>query len=212
MCWRAKLARCALRSVGWKNSFEPLSRLWRYVGEVHLIEGPDLAAITIQAHTFLDFLSRDLKNHFIDSTAKREMRMGDLNGFSDPDGRYRIQDLFCVAEMWQEVVSDLIKTDTVIVADLRGYSATNKGILFEIQEALQHVPAERLVLLLDDSADTVSLDRMIVQVWNGLPPGSKNAGRNTSVLAVDCRGANRKAIPDGIRAAFVAADSSRQPV
>ncbi len=45
--------------------FDPVANLWRYIGNVNLIAGPDLATTTVEPHEFLSFISGHISSLFI---------------------------------------------------------------------------------------------------------------------------------------------------
>ena len=69
----------------------------------------------------------------------------------DPDGRYRVNELFCGNDGWRPAVTRLMAESDLVAMDLRGFSAGNQGCLFELQSLIDIVPVARVVLLTDGS-------------------------------------------------------------
>ena len=133
--------------------FENVAQRWRYLGNVQLIAGTDLAASTVAPHQFLSFVSGKLKLLFVnnDEAINRSIREMDVR--SDADGRFRINDFLCRKDTWQSVLSRLITGVDVVLMDLRNFTKENKGCIFELNELLNVVPVQRLVLVVDNSTD-----------------------------------------------------------
>jgi len=58
--------------------------------------------------------------------------------------------------------------------DLRGFSSQNAGVIFEISEVINLVPLERVVFIIDDTADELFLREVLQQSWNRIKPTSPN--------------------------------------
>lgn len=157
--------------------FEPVTLFWRYLGDVRLIGGPDLASSIVQPHTFLDYASGRLRSLFIDSIETLESRMPDLEGQPDPDGRFRINDFFCYDDMWRTGVARLVGRSHVILADFRRFTIKSHGCEYEIREVLNTTPVERFVILVDSTTDVTHLAGILEDSWSNLKPASPNVGR-----------------------------------
>ena len=67
----------------------------------------------------------------------------------DADGRFRVDEYFCHADMWQAVFGELAASADVVVMDTRGFGAAHAGSSFEIEALLRHAPPSAVVLLID---------------------------------------------------------------
>jgi hypothetical protein len=157
---------------------------WRYRGSMQLIGGPDLATSTLEPHEFLDFLSGRLARNFIHGGADLERRMATLDLRPDPDGRFRVNELFCDDDAWRPAVGRLMAQSEVVVMDLRGFSAANRGCIFELQALIDRVPLDRLVVLIDGATDVAALRRSLLELWPGMSAASPNAGLARATLQV----------------------------
>ena len=94
-----------LRVFGARGRSERLLRqvnaYWRYVGSVELIAGTDLASAALEPHEFLDFIRGSLSRQFIGDEAELNQQLHELDRQPDRDGRFRINQFFCHANMWQ---------------------------------------------------------------------------------------------------------------
>jgi hypothetical protein len=200
------VVRLGLRPLGWAALAQPNARLlllrvfgaqrrserlydlfnarWRYRGSMQLIGGPDLATSTLEPHEFLDFLSGRLARNFIHGAADLERRMATLDLRPDPDGRFRVNELFCDDAAWRPAVGRLMAQSEVVVMDLRGFSAANRGCIFELQALIDRVPLDRLVVLIDRATDVAALRRSLLELWPGMSAASPNAGLARATLQV----------------------------
>jgi hypothetical protein len=141
--------------------FALISAHWRYAGSIELIAGVDLASTTLELRQFLDFLSGRLRLSFINDEGDLQKRLDKIDLAPDPDGRFRVNEFFCTSDAWQAAVTRLIGRTDVVLMDLRGFSATNAGCIFELQMLVSHIPLHRVVLLVDKSTDHLLLENVL---------------------------------------------------
>jgi len=155
---------------------DAVTRYWRHVGSVHMITGPDVAGSTVQPHQFLDFLSGKLSRHFVHDRPSLERSLNEGDREPDPDGRFRINSLFCRADSWQPALPQLVGEGDTVLMDLRSFSAASAGCIHELQFLVQEVPFDRCLLVVDDTTDERFLERTLKESWERLPAGSPNYG------------------------------------
>ena len=94
-----------------------------------------------------------------------------------PDGRYRVNELFCGNDGWRPAVTRLMAESDLVAMDLRGFSVGNQGCLFELQSLLDIVPVARIVLLTDGVLDSPFLARRSPSAGREWMPPRPTAGR-----------------------------------
>jgi hypothetical protein len=155
--------------------FNAFGKVWRHAGSIRLIAGPDLATTTVEPGEFLDFLSNKLSRHFISGPERLTQRLAETEPpRRDFDGRYRVSGFFCHDDTWKMVLGRLAGASDTVLMDLRGFSPSNKGCLFEINELLNVVSLNRVVFVVDGTTDLAFLDEMFVQGWAALRADSPN--------------------------------------
>lgn len=157
-----------------ERSFEVFSRFWRYQGPIRLIAGPDLAHSAVQPHEFLDFLAGRLQRYFISSHRELEQRLTEPQPRRDPDGRFRTSSFYCQDDMWQLALQRLARDSDLLLMDLRGFTLSNKGCVYELEELLQSVPLTRVLIIVDDTTDRIYFDEVLRQAWAKLGRQSLN--------------------------------------
>ena len=65
------------------------------------------------------------------------------------------------------------RTDVVLM-DLRCFSYSNDGCIFEIQELLNAVPPQRVIFVTDTTSDKNFFAEVLQDSWRTLPPDSPN--------------------------------------
>jgi hypothetical protein len=155
--------------------FDALSKLWLRGGSISLIAGPDLVSTTVEPHEFLGFVGGRLSRQFVRDEADLDQRLNRLDPLPDPDGRHRVNEFFCHADTWQSTMRVLADRSDAVLMDLRTFSPTNQGCLFELQQILESVPLPRIILLVDASTDHAFLERTLRSLWEDLSAGSVNA-------------------------------------
>ncbi len=155
--------------------FDALTKRWLRVGPVTLIAGPDLVTALVEPHEFLDFLGGRLSRQFIQSKAHLERRLTELDVQPDPDGRFRVNDLFCRADTWQMTMRQLATSSDSVLMDLRSFSPTNQGCLYELEQLLNGVLLTRIVLVVDATTNQPFLKENLLALWANLAADSPNS-------------------------------------
>ncbi|MES2564064.1 MAG: hypothetical protein V4637_15225 [Pseudomonadota bacterium] len=173
--------------------FDALSKRWLRAGPISMIAGPDLVTSTVEPHEFLDFMGGRLSRCFVsgEDDLKRHLNSMDLG--ADPDGRYRVNEFFCYADTWKETMRSLAAGADAVLMDLRSFSSSNQGCIFELQQLLDSVPLARVVFLIDAHTDRAFLERVLREAWQRTRSDSPNA-RSTQptarLLLVESRAAD----------------------
>lgn len=157
-----------------ENIFDAAGRFWRAIGSIQMIAGPDLATAAVEPHEFLDFLSRKLDRRFIDSGRTLDLRMDQLDLQPDGDGQFRVTEFFCHDDTWKLTLARLADDSDAVLMDLRAFSRSNAGCVFEINELFNLVPLERLVFIVDESTDQKFMREIMSEAWKGLRGRSPN--------------------------------------
>ena len=141
---------------------------WRFAAPVWMIAGPDLAGALMEPDEFFAYLRRSLADRFISDAGQIPERLAGLDGERDPDGRFRVSELFCANSTWKPVVLAMIDRAGVILLDLREYSAGRAGTRFELLELLRGAPLERVLFLSDEAGDAPQLRGIIDEAWQAV--------------------------------------------
>jgi hypothetical protein len=173
---RFKLLLLRVFSLGTRGErmFAGFTKLWRHMGSVRMIAGPDLATSTVEPHEFLDFLAGRLQRRFISGPDTLEQRLRETEPRRDGDGRFRIADFFCHDDTWQMVLRRLEKDTDVVLMDLRGFSQSNRGCIFEIKELLDVMLLRHIVFVVDRTTDEPFLAKVFADAWATLTNASPN--------------------------------------
>jgi hypothetical protein len=100
---------------------------WRFAAPVWMIGGPDLAGAYMEPNEFFSYLSGRLRDHFVANPDEAARRVEALDRLRDPDGRFRINEMYCTAATWQSTVLEMMTRASVILLDLREYSDMRRG-------------------------------------------------------------------------------------
>jgi len=185
---RRKLNLLILRvfSLGRRSErlFDVLSMYWRYIGNIRLIAGPDLATTTMEPHEFLEFLSGRLARRFIDTPRTLDLRISEMDLAPDYDGQFRVNDFFCYDDTWRMVLSRLVGESDVVLMDVRGFSSQNAGCIFEINELINIMPLGQVLFIVDQTTDETFLRQTIQQSWEQMKSTSPNRVLTSGLLHV----------------------------
>ncbi len=154
--------------------FDNLSKRWLRAGSIDMIAGPDLAASTIEPHEFLDFMGGHLSRSYINNPSDLDQRFALRDTQPDPDGRYRVNEFFCRNDTWQMCMQRLVSENDVVLMDLRSFSPSNKGCLWELEQLLTNVSLEGVLFVIDETTDQAFLEKSLQSLWSKVPVSSPN--------------------------------------
>jgi hypothetical protein len=187
-----------------RRMIDLLAARWRVLGCIDLIAGPDLASRTVEPAIFLEFLRGRLRRLFIRTPDDLAERLADLDRGPDPDGRFRVNQLFCSGEIWKTAVTTLMSKASFVVMDLRGFGPQRRGCVFELQTLLDTVEVSKLVLLVDATSDRKSLEQVLQERWRLLAVNSPNlASERAELVLYDVSGRQSRAVRALLKAAEV---------
>jgi hypothetical protein len=149
---------------------------WRFVGPIHMIGGPDLAQQTLDPHELLLFVTGRAREQFVATPAELAQRLATLDERPDPDGRYRVNELFCFDDVWRLGVGALLARSHAVLLDLRGFTPARRGTAFEVDLLARSGALARTVCLVDAQTDLAAV-RALVSPGGGL--------EGTTVLGAD---------------------------
>ncbi len=160
--------------------FDLLSARWRYAGSIQVISGADVARARFEPDEFLDFLSGRLASAYIRTSADLDRRVANLDLSPDPDGRFRVNEFFCLGDTWKQTVRRLMARSDLVAVDLRAFTSGKTGVLFELGALIDDVPLNHVVLLIDETTDEPFLRRTLIDLWRNMSPESPNALARTA--------------------------------
>jgi hypothetical protein len=197
--WRRRILRAAPPPAGSllilrvfkrpARSEEFLDRLlsfWRFAAAVHFIAGPDLAGASIEPDEFFAFMRGRLGDRFVRTPSDVSVRVDGLDRERDPDGRFRINELFCMEDAWRAAVGALMAQASVVLLDLREYKVTRAGTRYEIYQLMNLVSVDRIIVLLDGRDDADAISTELHQAWSSMSESSPNRRLAQPALRV-CR-------------------------
>jgi hypothetical protein len=154
--------------------FDAMRKAWLRGGAIAMIAGPDLVTSAVEPHEFLAFLSGKLGRTFVADDADLSRRAAAIDSQPDPDGRYRIAEFFCRADTWQPTMRRLVAESDAVLMDLRSFSASNQGCVFELGRLLDAIDLSRVVFVVDKTTDRSFLQETLQQQWSNLAAKSPN--------------------------------------
>jgi hypothetical protein len=123
-----------------------------------MIAGADLATRTIYPRDLINFVNGRLRVSFVRRTDDLADRLRQLDEARDPDGRFRINNVFCYEDTWQSVLAALLRRTDFVLMDLRSFSASNSGCLFELGQLVKNGLLSRTLFVVDDTTDVTLLN------------------------------------------------------
>lgn len=154
--------------------FDAFTKRWLCIGPISLIAGPDLVTAIVEPHEFLDFLGGRLARQFIHSQAQLAQRLADFDLRPDPDGRFRVNELFCRSDTWQMTMRSFAASSDSVLMDLRSFSPQRQGCLYELEQLLNNILLTRIVFIIDATTDQPFLQATLHALWANVPPDSPN--------------------------------------
>lgn len=158
-----------LRVFGYQGRTEALydrvAQEWRFHGPVQLIAGVDLAMRTADPGDVLAFVNGHLGQRYVATPGEVTERLGRLDLARDPDGRFRVNEVYCRADTWRPTLEALLDMSDTVLMDLRSFCKLNAGCLFELEQILRRVPSDKVVLVCDKTTDLLLLAEVLGEAW-----------------------------------------------
>jgi hypothetical protein len=148
---------------------DAMQNQWRFAGPVFQIGGPDLAKINADPYEIMKFFTFRIHDLFIFENLSRDDLLKTLDLSPDREGRFRINEIFCINDTWQSSVEHLIDSSNVILLDIRGFHLERAGVAYEMKLLAQNSRLARVVAVGDDKTDWEYVDKLFeVSHQNGI--------------------------------------------
>jgi hypothetical protein len=154
--------------------FDVMRKAWLRGGAIAMIAGPDLVTSAVEPHEFLGFLSGKLGRTFVGDDADLTRRVAAMDSQPDPDGQYRVAEFFCRADTWQATMRRLVGNCDAVLMDLRSFSTSNHGCVYELGRLLDAIDLGRVIFVTDKTTDRGFLEATLQQQWSSLDAESPN--------------------------------------
>lgn len=148
-----------------ESLFDRVAQTWRFHGPVQLIAGVDLVMRTTDPGDLLALLSGRLADSYVAATDEISARIGRLDLRPDPDGRFRVNEVYCHDDTWRPTLEALFDSSHTVLMDLRGFSANNAGCIFELEQLVQRLPSVDIVFVCDKTTDMRLLRGVLGDAW-----------------------------------------------
>jgi hypothetical protein len=168
-----------------ESLFDRVAQAWRYHGPVQLIAGVDLAMRTADPGDVLAFLSGRLAELYVRTAEAVRVRVARLDLQTDPDGRYRINEVYCHDHTWRPALQALLGATDIVLMDLRSFSASNAGCVYELEQLVGHLATEDIVLVCDSTTDLPLLREILGRAWTTRRAGQVSERASISIVRVE---------------------------
>ena len=149
-----------------ESLFDRVAQTWRLQGPVQLIAGVDLAMRTADPGDLLALLDGRLAEAYVRTPHEVGERVSRLDLQPDPDGRFRINEVYCHDNTWRKTLEALLDGTDRVLMDLRSFSAQNAGCRFELEQLMRRVPTDDIVLVCDKTTDLPLLEQVLDAAWS----------------------------------------------
>jgi hypothetical protein len=169
-----------------ESLFDHVAQRWRFRGPVQLVAGLDLATRAVDPGDMLAFVNGRLADQYVAAATDLPGRLAAIDVARDPDGRYRVNELYCHADTWRPAVQALFDVSDTVLMDLRGFSARSAGCRFELEQLVRRVPADRIVLICDRTTDLRLLGEVLTTAWtNARAEGCTRGTARISIVRIE---------------------------
>jgi len=156
---------------------------WRFAAPVWMIAGPDLAGAYMEPNEFFAYVNGRLREHFVADPSEATRRVEALDSIRDPDGRFRVNEMYCTDDTWRPTVLAMMARAGAILLDLREYSRQRRGTRYELTELLRRATLNRVLVLVNAKDDMTSFATEIDTIWQEVS-GSRRDATGTQTLHV----------------------------
>jgi hypothetical protein len=169
-----------------ESLFDRVAQAWRFHGPVQLIAGVDLAMRTVDPGDLLALLNGRLAELYVRAPPDVPQRLDRLDLQPDPDGRFRINEVYCHDSTWKPALEALLDASDAVLMDLRSFSANNAGCVFELEQLVRRLASDNIVLVCDKTTDLPLLRRILGDAWAAARrDGSARGTGRISVVRVE---------------------------
>jgi hypothetical protein len=148
-----------------ESLFDRVAQAWRFHGPVQLIAGVDLAMRTVDPGDLLALLNGRLAELYVRAPQEVPQRLDRLDLQPDPDGRFRINEVYCHDSTWRPALEALLDASDTVLMDLRSFSANNAGCIFELEQLVRRLASDNIFLVCDKTTDLPLLQRILGDAW-----------------------------------------------
>ena len=103
----------------------------------------------------------------------------------DPDGRFRVNEVYCRDDTWRPTLQALLDTTDTVLMDLRSFSSVNAGCVFELEQLVSRLPPEKIVFVYDQTTDLRLLGTCLSDGWQRAGHDGAPAGGPISCVRVE---------------------------
>jgi hypothetical protein len=167
--------------------FDAIAQRWRMFGSVKLIGAADLAMRTIEPSDIISFVGGRIRRLFVRNRADLVQQLERIDDMRDPDGRFRINKFFCHDDTWRSTLQALLAHSDIVLMDLRGFSRSNSGCLFELQQLVVNGLLPRTVFVVDDTTDTALLEATLGRQMQEAGIGDRAAPLRLNIESMQSR-------------------------
>jgi len=169
-----------------ESLFDRIAQVWRFHGPVHLIGGVDLAMRTVDPGDVLALLNGRMSELYVTTPEDVRHRLDRLDLKPDPDGRFRINEVYCHDDTWRPTLEALLDATDTVLMDLRSFSTHNSGCIFELEQLVRRLASDNIVLVCDKTTDLSLLQRVLAEAWHGAQRDGRARGpAQVSVVRVE---------------------------
>jgi hypothetical protein len=165
--------------------FDRVAQQWRFHGPVQMIAGVDLATRTADPGDMLAFVGGRLDERYVATPDEAGHRVGGLDMQPDPDGRFRVNEVYCHDDTWRSTLQALLDTNDIVLMDLRGFSSVNAGCVFELEQLVSRLAPEKIVFVYDQTTDLRLLGNCLGDGWQRGGHGGAAGGGPISCVRVE---------------------------
>lgn len=130
-----------------------------------MIAGPDLAGAFMEPDEFFVWLRRRLRERFIADPGEVAPRIDALDNARDPDGRFRVSELFCADSTWKPAVLALMDRADVVLLDLREFTPQRAGTHYELVQLLRRAQLGKVRVLAGAGDAMPALQAALQAAW-----------------------------------------------
>lgn len=165
--------------------FDRVAQQWRFHGPVQLIAGADLAMRVADPGDVLAFVGGRLAERYVSTIDDARRRVGELDTERDPDGRFRVSEVYCHEDNWRPALDALLGSSDIVLMDLRSFSRANSGCVYELDQLVSHLSPEQIVFVYDQTTDLRLLGSCLSDGWRHAARGESARTGSISCVRVE---------------------------
>jgi hypothetical protein len=159
-----------------------IAERWRGLGTVVCISAPDVSTHQMEPDDLVEVLFGMPRVRFAYGDLHENESVARLGRLGRPPALRRVVEIPASANQWQQEMRYLLMQNAIVLIDLRGFTADNRGCEFELGVLVDKFLLDATVILIDETTDVETVTQVLTHRWMAMASSSPNMHRASDRL------------------------------